>query len=54
VVQLFVRIRFIVILKTNKDNISGTSFNPYAALGTFLVFCSLISLTILAVLMQMV
>jgi len=29
-------------------------FNPYAALGTFLVFCSLISLTILAVLMQMV
>jgi len=28
--------------------------NPYAALGTFLVFCSLISLTILAVLMQMV
>jgi len=53
-VQLFVRIRFIVILKTNKDNISGTSFNPYAALGTFLVFCSLISLTILAVLMQMV
>jgi len=28
--------------------------NPYAALGTFLVFCGLISLTILAVLMQMV
>jgi len=33
---------------------SVISLNPYAALGTFLVFCSLISLTILAVLMQMV
>jgi len=30
------------------------AINPYAALGTLLVFCSLISLTILAVLMQMV